>query len=310
MAFSKENLLVRAALLMFAVSPFWLGTVNAEPRVDNVLVRMVPPGTTSLVGARMDLIKPTEFYKRMVAAQKLPQVDQFAQDTGFDPRRDVRELLFATTPQGTVLLGRGSFHVSQSTLKDASKTRHGQYDIWSSGTSGFCILDPTLAVAGEVPAVEAALDEWKSGAHTAAQPLLARVKSVNEQTQLWGVSTGAASFLADNLPATSFGLDFSKIFRGLDDTWFQADLTSGLRIEAHGTTTREQDAVSLRDAVKGLVGFGRLNVPENQPQLLRLWDGIVVEQIGRSITIRADIPQDLMDRLVQILGPGRPSTRI
>jgi hypothetical protein len=39
-----------------------------------------------------------------------------------------------------------------------------------------------------------------------------------------------------------------------------------------------------------------------------LWDGIVVEQEGRSVTIRADIPQSLVDRLVQMLSsaPGAP----
>jgi hypothetical protein len=62
--------------------------------------------------------------------------------------------------------------------------------------------------------------------------------------------------------------------------------------------------------VKGLIGLGRLNTPESQTQLLRLWDGILVEQIGRAITIRADIPLELMDRLVQMLGSGRPTSRI
>lgn len=167
--------------------------------------------------------------------------------------------------------------------------------------SGFCILDSSLAVAGEIPAIEAALDEWKSGAHTAAQPLIARVKSAGESTQLWAVSTGAAGFLADNLPVTTAGIDFSKIFRGLEDTWLVADFSGGLRAEIHGTAAREVDAGNLRDAVKGLVGLGRLSVPEKQPELLKLWDGIMVEQQGRIIVVRADIPQDLIDRLVQML---------
>ena len=69
----------------------------AQPRTDNVLVKMVPPGSTSLVGARMDQIKATEFYRKLLEQQKLPQMEQFAEETGFDPRRDVREMLFAST---------------------------------------------------------------------------------------------------------------------------------------------------------------------------------------------------------------------
>jgi hypothetical protein len=282
--------------------------LSAQPRIDNVLERMVPPGSTGLVGAHMDQIKQTEIYKKMVAAQSLLQLDQFARETGFDPRRDVRELLFVTTPQGAVMLARGSFHINSDTLQGAKKTRHGKYEIEGQGGSGFCILDSTLAAAGEIPALEAALDEWTSGAHTAAQPLLAQVAAVNPQNQLWGISTGKGNFLADHPPAANSGLDFTKIFLSLQDYSFEADFSAGLRAQVHGTTRTEKDAVSLRDAVRGVVGLGRLNVPENQPDLLKVWDGITVDQQGRSVSIHADITQDLIDRIVQLLNgvPARP----
>jgi hypothetical protein len=299
--------------LVFAFAS--VGVLSAQPPVDNVLERMVPPGSTSLVGARMDLIKQTNLYRKMVAAQSLPQVDEFARETGFDPRRDVRELLFVETPRGSVLLARGTFHLNALPLKDTQRTRHGEYEILGKATSGlgttagFCILDSTLAVAGDVSAIEAALDEWKSGTHAAARPLLARVAGVSPQAQLWGISTGLAGFLADHAPGVTSGLDFSKIFRGLEDTSFQADLTTGLRAEVRGTTANEKDAISLRDTVRGIVGFGRLQVPENQPELLRVWDGINAEQQGRAITIHIDIAQDLLDKLIQMLGPGTGGPR-
>ena len=298
---------MRSALL-FVTAASWM---TAAPRVDNVLLKMVPPGTTSLVGARMDVLKTTDFYRKMVAAQKLPQIDKFAEESGFDPRRDVRELVYAEAPEGSVLLARGNFRVNNELLKNGKTTRHGRYQIVGQGTSGVCILDPTLAAAGEIPAIEAALDEWTSGQHTAAQPLLAHLKTVDERSQLWGFSQGAAGFLANNIPNTNSGIDFSKIFRGLDDTWFQADFSMGLRAEVHGTTATEKDALNLKDAVKGLVGLGRLYTPDQQPELIKLWDGILVEQINRSIVIRADIAQDLIERLIQMLSSvARPSTRI
>ena len=244
-----------------------------------------------------------------MATQSLGQLDEFARDTGFDPRRDVRELLFASSSQGSVMLARGTFRLNSATLKNVKKTRHGQYDIWGLGAGGFCILDSTLAAAGEIPVLEAALDEWTSGSHTAAQPLLAHVASVNPQSQLWGISTGTGNFLADHPPAANSGLDLSKIFRGLQNTWFQADFSAGMRSEVHGTTATEKDAINLRDAVRGMVGLGRLNVPENQPELLKVWDGIAVDQQGRSIGIRADIAQDLIDKMVQMLSSGASAGR-
>lgn len=302
MAIRTEKLLIiRSAALILAVASF----AAAQPAIDNVLERMVPPGSTSLVGAHMERIKQTDFYRKYVAAEKMPQVDEFARDTGFDPRRDVRELLYVETPRGSVLLARGTFHINSGSLTGMQKTRHGDYDVWGRGTGGFCILDSTLAVAGDMPAITAALDEWKSGTHTGAQPLLARVASINPQAQFWGISTGVAGFLAEHPPAVMPGLDFSRIFAGLRDTWFEVDLTSGLKAEVHGTTATEKDAISLRDAVRGLVGFGRLQVPQNQPELLKVWDGITVDQDGKSIAVDADIPQDLVDKLIQMLTGGQ-----
>ncbi len=272
----------------------------AQPRIDNVLVRMVPPGSKSLAGAHMDQIKATAFYRNLVEQRKLSQVDRFAKDTGFDPRRDVRELLFVSTPSGGVLLARGTFPLHPQ-VSDTKPLRHGKYTLQTSGGSGFCILDATLAAAGDLKSVETALDEWTSGAHTAAQPLLGRARGVDPQSQFWGVSAGFAGFLADNMPGAGRGIDFSKIFQGLEDTWFQASFTNGFQALVHGATTTEQDAANLRDTMKGLIGFGRLSVPENQPEMLKLWDGIAVEQDGRTISIRADIAESLVDRLVRML---------
>jgi hypothetical protein len=305
MALPAQEFLMRYCLTLFVFTSVAL----AQPHIDNVLERMVPPGSTSLVGAHMDQVKQTEIYKRMVASQSLVSVDQFARETGFDPRRDVRELLFATTPKGSVMLARGTFHLNSSTLNNVQKIRHGQYELRVQGENGFCILDSTLAAAGEIPVLEAALDEWTSGAHTAAQPLLARTASMDPQSQLWGVSIGAANFLADHPPAANSGLDLSKILRGLQDTWFQADFRAGVRSAVHGTTLTEKDAVNLRDTVRGMVGLGRLNVPENQSELLKVWDGIAVDQQGRSIAIRADIAQDLIDKMVQMLSSGSAAGR-
>ncbi len=294
-----------SAVILFAL-PF---LAPAQPRVDKVLAEMTPPGSTTLVGIHVDEVSQTDFYKRLMAGQAFGALDDFAAASGFDPRRDVREILYATTRGGGVLIARGIFRANLPPPSAAVKLRHGDYDIWRRGANGFCILDATLAVAGNIPAVEAALDEWKSGSHSAGQALLARAGMVNPQSQVWGVSTGAAGFLADNLPRNSSGLDFSRIFEGLEDTWFEADLSEGLRAKAHGTARSEQDAANLRDAVRGMVGLGRLQVPENQPELLRAWDGITAEQQGRSIGIRVDIGKDLAARLIEMFNAGPPGGR-
>ncbi|MDE3195258.1 MAG: hypothetical protein KGN84_02865 [Acidobacteriota bacterium] len=262
---------------------------------------MVPPGVTSLAGAHMDRIEATELYRKLAAQQKLPAFDSFARDTGFDPRRDVREILFANTATGGVLLARGTFSLHPP-VGDTKPLRHGAYTIQTTRGAGFCILDATLAAAGDLKSVESALDEWTRGAHSGAQPLLAHAREIGPDSMFWAVSTTFTGFLADNIPLVRGGIDFSKIFRGLQNTWMEANFADGVKGVMHGAAATDQDAANLRDTAKGLVGLGRLSVPQDYPEMLRMWDGITVEQNSRDVTIRADIPQELVDQLVRMVG--------
>jgi hypothetical protein len=276
------------------------GCLPAE-RVDNVLAKLVPVDSQALFGARMDQLKSSPLFTKLVGEQKLTQLDSFAEETGFDPRRDVRDLLVASSgrPNTGVLLARGTFHVlDQKTLK---KARYRGYvlTLTPKEDAGFCIMDNTLAIAGPTASMKAALDHYLSSTRDASTELLDQARAVPQQFQVWSVSMGGADFLANNLPHDGNAANFGKIFRSLENTHFQADLSRGLNATAQGQCRTEADAKGLGDAVRGLIGFGRLSVPDNQPELLRLWDGLHVDQNQRTITISANIPQDLIDKLVQ-----------
>ena len=282
-------------------------TAFAQPRIDNVLVRMVPSGSTALVGGQIQGLLATPLYRRLIDQAANSFFDKFTADTGFDPRHDVRELLFATTPQGSVLLARGVFNLKEQPLAQATLVRHGLYNIWTSGENGLCILDSSLAAAGKLPVLEAALDEWENkGRAKSADPLIARLRTSDPGAQLWGVAEGASSFLSGALtPGAGSTLDFSALFRGLTDTWFQASFSTGLKFEVHGVSATVKDAMALRDAAKGAIGFGRLSVPVDKPELLPVLDGIAVEQQDRAIGIRIDLPEKSIDALVNLLAPRR-----
>ena len=69
------------------------------------------------------------------------------------------------------------------------------------------------------------------------------------------------------------------------------------------TTAAVKDALALRDAAKGAVGFGRLSVPEDKPDLLPVFDSITVEQQDRNLAIRIDLPQKSIEPLLALLAP-------
>jgi hypothetical protein len=274
-------------------------------RVDNVLAKLIPADTQALFGARMEQIRTAPLFVKLVAQQKLTQLDSFATETGFDPRRDVRDLVLASSgrPNSSVLLARGVFRVDQTKLdpKMFKKVAYRGYvlNVTPKEDAGFCIMDNTLAIAGPIVSMKAALDHYLSTTRDASTALLDQARAIPPQFQVWSVSTGAADFLANNLPKDGNAANFSKIFRSMENTHFEADLSRGLNATAQGECRTEADAKSLGDAVRGLIGFGRLSVPDNQPELLRLWDGLHVDQNKQTITITANISQELIDKLVQ-----------
>jgi hypothetical protein len=275
---------------------------------------MVPADSVTLIGMRMQQLEATPLFQKLLAQQKIPQMDQFARDSGFDPRRDVRDLLLASNGKQTVMLARGTFNVKPPD-KARKLSYHGFAIMANGGTGpaqyGFCILDSTLAAAGPLPALEAALDQYKSGNRNNAAALLARARTVAENYQFWVVAAGTSQLITENMPGASNGPDFGRIFRSLQNALFEADLRNGLKGFVEGDCTTAQDAKKLSDAARGMVGMARLNTPEDQPDLLRVWDGFKVEQSDRKVTLTMDVGQDLVDQLLKLAqgGGGRKVRR-
>jgi hypothetical protein len=205
------------------------------------------------------------------------------------------------------MLARGSFHLSA--LAQTRKFNYHGYVVFSNegpqGTGGgFCVLDATLAAAGPLPVLETALDQYKSRSRNNAAALLARARSIPESNQIWGVTVGNANYISENVPGAQGVPDLGRIFRSLQNILFEADLRNGLKGMAEGYCASLQDAKNLSDGVRGMVGLARLKTPEDHPELLRVWDGVKVEQTDRKITLTADVGQDLIDQLLSLIQSG------
>lgn len=289
-------LLIAAALL-----PGCHSAQTQRSQVDPVLASLIPADSVMLAGIRMDQVRVTTLYQKLIAQQRLPQVDDFARETGFDPRRDVRELLLASNGKDAVMMARGTFHPSR--IAGVRRSSYKGLALLTKDQGGVALIDSTTAVAGPLPRVRALIDQYKAGRNGGAQTLLARAP----RNQIWSVSSGFGNLFAESIPQNGNTANFARIFRSLENTTASADLTNGINGFAVGECTTEQDAKNLGDAARGLVGLARLSVPDNQPELLRLWDGIKVEQQQRTVRINVSIPQELVERVVQMF--SRPAAR-
>src|SRR2546423_9609254 len=90
-------------------------------RVDATLAAFMPPDATVLAGIRMDQVMTTAAYQKMSQIH-FQRLDEFARDTGFDPRKDVRDLLIGSNGSDTVVDARGTFN-----LKATEDARRSNY---------------------------------------------------------------------------------------------------------------------------------------------------------------------------------------
>jgi hypothetical protein len=267
--------------------------------IDPALAALVPADATMLGGARMEAIRATPLYKKLLAAQALPQLDNFARETGFDPRRDVRELLVASNGEDAIVAARGTF--DPRAFERLTKSSYKGYTLYTGDRGGVALINASTVIAGTLPAVHAALDRHKAGERSGPPGLLARARQIPPQYQIWSVSNGFENLLTLRIPESGNAANVGRILRSLENTTAAADLRTGLNGYISGVCRTEPDAKNLGDAARGLVGLGRLSVPENKPEMLRLWDGVKVDQQQRTINITVSIPQDLVDKLVDML---------
>jgi hypothetical protein len=77
-------------------------------------------------------------------------------------------------------------------------------------------------------------------------------------------------------------------------------LSHGIDGVVYVNCTTERDARFIHDLLRGLIGFGRLNTRDDQPEMLKLYDAIQVTQQQQQAKVTAVVPQELADRFLDL----------
>lgn len=270
-------------------------------RVDPALAALVPADTAVLVGAKLDKLRETQVYQKHFAQMSFPRLDDFAKQTGLDPRKDVWELLFASDgKQSGVLMARGKFPTSELEPKlqqqGATRTAYKTYSLYGDERNAAFFMNASTALAGSTQALKAIIDSRDRPGAGIPPSLESQVKAVPGDAQFWAVFSGSMI----NLPFggdTNLG-NMNQIIRAIETGRFSADLRNGFQFQANGNCSTDADAKKIHDLLKGLIGMGRLSTPDNQPDMLKVYDGIDVKQDGRAVNVAANVQQDIVDKFL------------
>lgn len=276
-------------------------TSTGSGRIDPALASLVPSDTAVMVGAKLDKLRETPSYEKHFSKMPIPKLDAFAKDTGLDPRKDVWEVLFCSNGRDAgVLMLRGKFATRELEPRlereGATRTNYKSYGLFGDERNSVFFMNSSTAVAGSTPVLKTIIDNrdrTASGVPAGLRPL---IDAAPANAQVWAVFDAANI----SLPFTGSGPfgNMDQIMKSILNGRFSADLSKGLAFQANGACTNDQSAKQIRDLLKGLIGIGRLSTSDKQPEMLKVYDAIQVQQEGSKVNITADLPQELVDRFI------------
>lgn len=246
---------------------------------------------------------------------------RFQAETGIDLERDVDRLVAAMSPADAeaagrpLLLARGRF--DRDRIEGMVRQQGGTVEEYRGirlmahprANIGIAFIEPGLVALGSPPGVRRALDVkgGQSPGIRSDADLMRHVRDI-EGGHAWAVVRGAALAghpdVASGLPS---GLPGLPVLTGF--TWLTArgHVDGSIRGNLRAEALDEADAQNLRDAIRGAVALGRMQMG-HQPEWADLINSLELGGQGRTVSLGFAVPVDMLDSLRRMAprGPAPP----
>ncbi|HSB12981.1 MAG TPA: hypothetical protein VLE22_00900 [Bryobacteraceae bacterium] len=258
--------------------------VAIVPAADTNLMNLVMPDARMISGFNIERAKASPFGQFLLSqmAASDPDFEKFVAATGFDPRRDLHEMLFASagTPDSAhaIVLVRGLFDSprieAMAKLNGAIiraykgvAVMHGtqrggpwSFNMGATKADGaFAFLDNTTAVLGDARSLHSVIDR-RVGGRGLNPRLAARAQQLSEQYDIWGVSMMPVSEWASKVPDENVsGVMQGDALRSIEQSSGGIRFGKVIEISGEAITRSEKDATALADVIRFLTGLLQLN---------------------------------------------------
>jgi hypothetical protein len=297
-----------------------LGAFAADP----TLLQMVMPDSQVVAGLQVDQAKGSLFGQYVLSHLSVndTKLGEFTSQTGFDPRRDVSEIVIASnwksnTPDNRwLVLAHGTFNVAKITA--AGQANGGAPSVYqgvnlvthaaASDTqvaTAIAFFDTTTALAGDITSVKAAIDRKQSNAPTDSA-VFSKAQAVSAKNDFWFVTLVPLSNFSSAIPSPNLsGAMQGNLFAAINQASGGIRFGDTVTISAEAVTRSEKDAQALVDVVKFFAGLVQLNRQNNPTagQVATLLDTLQTSTSGNTTTISLAIPEQQLEELLNSAQP-------
>jgi hypothetical protein len=293
-----------AAVLCCLALTSCLPKKSASLHVSPALETLVPADTVVVLGFNLAALGNTSIYQKLSSRVPLPQLDEFERQTGLDPRKDLSEFLLCSNGKNALLLVRGKFRITDLEARFKSKgvtpENYKGHALFGDQRAVVTFLDDSTAAAGATAELQALIDQVSARQGGLPPDLRDLLRTLPADDQVYAALTGGLQNL--NLPLSREGNmgNVLDALKSVQSAILGMNLSKGIDAVAVVNCKTAGDAKFVHDLLRGLVGFGRLNTPDNQPEMLKLYDSIQVTQQEAQTKVMADVPQDLTDHFLDL----------
>jgi hypothetical protein len=301
---------MRVFAAMFAASALFAASAFAA--VDPALLSLVMPDARIVTGIQVDQSKASKFGQFVLARiTDNPDLQKFASDSGFDPTRDLREIVVATTGldgSNALVIARGTFQKDR--ILAAAKTNGGSGSVYkgieivSAGSantlSTIAFLDSSTALFGDTTSVKAAIDRRMSGGAGLSAALASKARETGNVNDAWFVTLAPlAEFLSGKMGDMGNAMQgnlLEKVKQASGGVKFGAT-DVGLGFEA--VTPTDKDATALADVLRFLVSM-LSSQTANDPKVAKaaaLADKLQLSTTANVMKLSLSIPEADMERM-------------
>jgi hypothetical protein len=301
----------------------------ASASVDPGLLALVPPASKFIAGVDVDRAKSSQLWQYVAGkthTDNNKEFTDFVQQTGFDPRRDLQQIVIAGSAPNAgqsdprfAVLARGNF--DQPRL-DASAKQKGFVaqnfegvalfidKSQPKGGNAFAFLGNGVGVMGDPETVKQIIAN-RGGASTLDASVQAKITSTAADNDIWFVSSVSGSEMAAHFnPAPPNGAQAKE---GANQGWPQAQALQSVQQASGGiqfgdmvrfrfdaVTRSAKDATSLADVVRffaSMVQMQRQKDPRAE-MAAAAFDDMQLRTDGEAVHLALEFPEKTLEQLV------------
>jgi hypothetical protein len=295
-----------------------LAAASAAPGADPQLLQLIMPDAQVVSGADFSRIRTTpfgQFFLAQLPASDAQHLEEMVRVLGFDPRRDINEIVIASqadpAKKSGLLAVRGTFDPGRILTvykADGKSTQlhRGIEIIPTSKGQGAAFLDSTLAVAGDLDSVRAAIDRRGAGGPGGSAALMQKIAQTSAGQDAWMVSLAPVSNFAPLAPDRNVqGALQGDLLKAIEQQ--SGSVRFGDTIEVRGELTAKttQDAAALADVVKFFLSMAQSNAPAQARQFASLLRNMSVTAEANAVKLFVTIPETELETLIRLASNRR-----